>query len=368
MVHSIHLRLLVVESLLCLSVSWLLPRPTPLQASIRKIMPISTSKSSGDTIDESYHSGISLLSDSASSLLSKIPRLAKNEDYANAILGAWKADVDSRPTDCMTSIAAPIIYRGEQKNPLYGYVYRPSIERKNPSRSKPGVILFHTGAGPQDVFLRWKADSLSTDTNTFPDGAVVLIADILGDETGWAWDTDRSRYENVASTLLVPDENGERIMLQSRVHAALDTLRQQPDVDQNRIGVVGFCLGGHPILELGRMKDASVKAMVSFHGVFGSVHKMKVNNADDAERETQCEVLICTGEEDPFVPTEDVTTAQQMFERLGHNVTVLSYEGTKHGFTNPAQACNTNPAFDYNDKSCNLAWNAMLTLLNEALG
>ena len=39
--------------------------------------------------------------------------------------------------------------------------------------SLPGIILFHTGAGPQDIFLRWKADSLVNEADdTFEDGCV----------------------------------------------------------------------------------------------------------------------------------------------------------------------------------------------------
>jgi dienelactone hydrolase len=314
-----------------------------------------------------YHAGANLLLETASSIVSGNPRLAKDDAYASEILSSWKSDVNGRLHSDVTSLAKPIVYRDANDCPLYGYLYRPHHNDQDvPIENLPGLILFHTGAGPQDIFLRWKADALVTDTETFPNGVVVLIADILGDETGWAWETDRSRYESVASILLVPDENGKRSMLQSRVRAAVDTLREQSDVDPSRIGIVGFCLGGHPILELGRMPDIPVKAMVSFHGVFGSVHKFKLTEAD-VKSDSSCQVLICTGNDDPFVPKEDVLAAQDMFERLGHHCATISFEDTKHGFTNPAQSLNTNPAFDYNANSYRSAWNAMCKLLEDVL-
>lgn len=315
----------------------------------------------------SYHDGTNLLEYNATSLLSCTPRLAKNEEYASAVLLAWKSDVDSRNHD-RTSIAAPITYYDANGCQLHGYVYRPSEGCK--TDSLPGIIIFHTGAGPQDVFLRWKADALVTDSQTFQNGVVVLIADILGDGSGWAWNTDRSQYESVASTVLVPDDNGKRPILQSRVTAALELLAAQHKVDSKRIGVIGFCLGGHPVLELGRMNVDSLRAMVTFHGVFGSVPKMKITKIDsDSSQDvtnnikSQCQVLICTGKNDPFVPEEDIKEAKSMFEYFGHGFQVVSYEGTKHGFTNPAQSFNTNPAFDYNEKSCNMAWSKMISLL-----
>lgn len=274
MIQSQLRQLLVVHRLIS-STSWLFPsilsssRPsitrTPNIMS-RQNPKINTNEiHCDDTL--SYHSGTSILQDSesnTSSLILDIPRLAKDDNYASAIIDAWKSDVNGRDND-LSSVAAPVVYHDSNGCPLHGYVYRPSNDISN---NLPGIILFHTGAGPQDVFLRWKADSLVTDLQTFPDGVVVLIADILGDATGWAWGSDRSRYESVTSSLLVPDENGERIMLLSRAKAALDFLRSQPRVDPTRIGAVGFCLGGYPILELGKLCDSSVSALVTFHGVF----------------------------------------------------------------------------------------------------
>jgi len=173
----------------------------------------------------------------------------------------------------------------------------------------------------EDIFLRWKADSLVVQT-----GCVVLIADILGDETGWAWN-DRDKYDTVRKKVLLPDENGERKQLTNRVQAAIDTISTQHGVDKDRIGVMGFCLGGHPVLELARMKNPSVKALVTFHGVFDSIKKLSpVSSGNDVVKD--CNVLVCSGADDPFVADEDLSEAMSTFNKLGYQSKLMKFDNT----------------------------------------
>ena len=205
------------------------------------------------------------------------PQLAKDEEYASEIIKAWREEIidsDGDGSDVMagSSISSPLVYKcksdgngnddDDDNELLYGHIYR-SASATSPTTTKnkhraaveksllPGIILFHTGAGPQDIFLRWKADSLVNEWKVFGNGndrhdgtCVVLIADILSDSNGWAWN-DRSRYDIVRRSILVPDVNGDRKRLQSRVQAAVDAISSQPDVDSNRLAAFGFCLVRH---------------------------------------------------------------------------------------------------------------------------
>ena len=235
----------------------------------------------------------------------------------------------------------------------------------------------------EDIFLRWKADSLVVQT-----GCVVLIADILGDETGWAW-YDRDKYDTLRKKVLLPDENGERKQLGNRVQAAIDTISTQHGVDKDRIGVMGFCLGGHPVLELTRMKNPSVKALVTFHGVFDSIKKLSpISSGQDV---ANCNVLVCSGADDPFVADKDLSEAMSLFKDLGYQSKLMKFQNTSkyhpelndvstfphylplllltshmttgHGFTNPAQDFNPNDAFAYNDEAYHKSWSAALELM-----
>lgn len=298
------------------------------------------------------------------------PQLAKDEDYASAIVKAWKNEVDKRLDSDGGSVSSPFVYKCKSDGScIHGHIYRLSspadADDSTETNSLPGIVLFHTGAGPQDIYLRWKADSLVNEHDVFGNkGCVVLIADILGDQSGWAWH-DRARYGNVRKSVLVPDENGERKKLVGRVQAAIDAIKAEPGVDPERIGAMGFCLGGHPIMELARLKDPSVKAMVTFHGVFDGVRKLSsIGRSMDGAK---CNVLVCTGEDDPFVPSEDLDAAMNMFNDLGYQNNMMKFEHTRHGFTNPAQDYNPSDAFAYSEEAYTKAWSAALSLLKNSI-
>jgi hypothetical protein len=115
---------------------------------------------------------------------------------------------------------------------FYGTLIRRKMEEGATFSNVPGLLFFHTGAGPNDVFLQWKADSLVTNDDIFPDGCVVFIADILGDDIGWAWNFDRTRYNAARDFVLAPDDSGARIQLQSTIMAAVNALKSVPGVDE----------------------------------------------------------------------------------------------------------------------------------------
>lgn len=224
------------------------------------------------------------------------------------------------------------------------------------------VRTFET-LGPHDVSLQWKADSLVSNKEIFPDGCVVLVADILSDDVGWAWDDDRSKYSEARSQVLKGEASGERLLLQSRLRAALEGLhRVAPEVDMTRLCALGWCLGGHNVLELGRMQISGIKAMITFHGVFDGVPPPK--ESVDASKDSTSEILICHGDLDPFVDKQtNLKYAVDTLKRYGNNVRLLSLDDAKHGFTNPAQEYNLNDAFSYNEAAANLAWSETLALL-----
>ena len=300
----------------------------------------------------------------------------KDDAYQDAVLNAWSQEKNDRDETIQVEMS-PIDYRDRQGTRLYGHCVR----RKDQASKKtmPGLLLFHTGAGPQDMFLLWKAESLVTNSDVFPDGCVVLICDILSDEPGWAWNPDRTRYNQARDELFagrLPD--GVRPVLLDRVTAAYETLLNIPEIDSERIAALGWCLGGHPILELGRLiqkvSSVQIKGLITFHGVFDGVKPSSLTTAttttttiqeDDSSSATQ--VLICNGSRDPFVKSSDLDAAVATLQAHGHTVRVLPVDA-KHGFTNPAQDFSDNPAFRFDESAAATAWTETLKLLKSTCG
>ena len=106
----------------------------------------------------SWTSGIDILNLDPSTLSQQDvsasrPLLAKDEEYASAILTAWKEEVADRDTeDDERSVSSSITYHCNESS-LYGHVFRSSTTTNIDTieeRSLPGIILFHTGAGPRE--------------------------------------------------------------------------------------------------------------------------------------------------------------------------------------------------------------------------
>ena len=167
-------------------------------------------------------------------------------------------------------------------------------------------------------------------------------------------------------------------------------LRNIKEVDEERIAAMGWCMGGHPILELSRMNVRGVKALVTFHGVFDGIveedtetskddhdHDDHDNDHDDMNISTgrddennksnqKC-ALICNGMSDPFVSLENLDVGKRTFEKNLWETKVLNFENVKHGFTNPAQDYNPSEAFGYNDDAAKASWEAAKNLLRKQL-
>ena len=185
-------------------------------------------------------------------------RIAKDEEYLGAVLKQWNSE--KRTVEVETK---PFEYKDDDKSNLFGNLVRRTTSTEHKGKSLPGILLFHTGAGPLDVSLFYKADCLAQKLD-----CVVLICDVISDCYGWAWGTeDRTHYNEIRDSLLADDGS----LLRSRAACAANALCVgAPEVDPQRLAAIGWCLGGQSILELGRVQSAafSIRAMATFHGVF----------------------------------------------------------------------------------------------------
>lgn len=143
-------------------------------------------------------------------------------------------------------------------------------------------------------FLLWKLDSVARL------GFAAFALDMFG--TGRAlWD----RSESMEARRPVTDD---RSRMQARAMAALETLRQQPEVDPDRVAAIGYCFGGMPVLDLARLGNPpGLRAVATLHGVLKPMAGAS-GGGDSADEEDPIvpRVLVLHAAGDPFVSEEEV--------------------------------------------------------------
>ena len=141
-----------------------------------------------------------------------------------------------------------------------------------------------------------------------------------------------------------------------RIRAGLDALSALPQVDTDRLAVIGYCMGGSCSLEMAR-DGAALRGVVSFHG--------GLETPEPAEAgKVKAKVLVCHGRDDPFVPPEQVIAFEEEMTKAGANWQVISYGDTVHSFTNP-EADGSIEGILYNKQADERSWQAMRAFFDE---
>ena len=105
---------------------------------------------------------------------------------------------------------------------------------------------------------------------------------------------------------------------------AVSFVARQPQVDKQRIGLLGFSLGAYLALSSAAI-DSRIQAVVEYFG--GMPKEMKLF----ARR--LCPVLILHGDQDQTVPVEEAYRLQQLLEKKHMAYEMQIYPGVGHGFT-----------------------------------
>ena len=206
---------------------------------------------------------------------------------------------------------------------------------------RPGVIVVHEWWGHNE-HARNQAKRLAAA------GYVAFAVDMYGGGK-------TTTHPEEAQAFLV-EAIKDPAVLAARFNAALEVLKQDPNVDPERIGAVGYCFGGMVVLSMARA-GADLDAVVSFHGALpsGPVDSGKV----------KAHVLVATGAADTFVPADTVESFRKAMERAGAAVHVVTYPDAKHGFTNPDAASFNMPQLAYNAAADTASFQAMRALFQE---
>lgn len=271
------------------------------------------------------------------------PRMAKDPAYAEAVLSAWRSDPVLEGAGPF--VVEPLVYKDEEgQQRLHGRLVRPTAP------TGAGVVVVHTAVGPRDLYLHWRAEVLASR------GYTVLIADLLGDELGQGWEPEWNSK--------VREPLNDRNLSRKRMQASVAALAAVEGIDPKRLAALGYCFGGRTVLDLARSGPfAGISAAISFHGILDD----GVIASEDMSHENAPRVLICHGDADPFISPENRAACEEQLGACKARWDMLVLGGVRHGFTNPAQALNPNPAFGYSERAASLSWKVAEDLLADSL-
>jgi carboxymethylenebutenolidase len=119
----------------------------------------------------------------------------------------------------------------------------------------------------------------------------------------------------------VPEDRAARDL-----HAALEFLKSQPNVNQDRIGSIGWCMGGGYALNLALQEPSLSAAVINYGHLAADADSLKKINAA---------ILGIFGGQDRGIAVDDVKQFEQTLKRLGKSVDIMIYPAAGHAFENP---------------------------------
>ncbi len=144
--------------------------------------------------------------------------------------------------------------------------------------------------------------------------------------------------------------------------AAYDFMIARPDVDAERVGIIGHCWGGR-VSWLGACHNARLKALVTLYG-----GRIKLSFVDGATPPIElvggmgCKVLGIFGDEDQNPSPADVDDLDAALTKAGVPHVFHRYDGAGHGFQDYSNAER------YREAQSDDAWKKIEAFLAETLG
>ena len=181
---------------------------------------------------------------------------------------------------------------------------------------KPAVLLLMEAFGLtphiQDVAARIAHE-----------GYVVLVPDLYYRELP----NNKFGYDEVESARAM----ALRLDLKSTeadIGAALAYVKSRPDVYPDKVGVIGFCLGGGLAFLTACKLPTAIAAAASFYGFYG----IALEDWFAMMPALTVPVYFFLGDADPFIPLAQVSQIESRLQELGKAYSLKIYRDADHGF------------------------------------
>ena len=196
----------------------------------------------------------------------------------------------------------PVSYKSGDET-VQGILYTPA--GKGPF---PALIVIHEWWGLND----WVKDQAS---KLADQGYAALAVDLY---RGKVATTPDMAHEIMRG---VPEDRAKRDL-----HAAFDFLASQPNVKKDRIGSIGWCMGGGYSLDVALQEPTLAAAVINYGHLATDTDTLKKINAP---------ILGLFGAQDRGIPPADVKKFGATLDQLGKKIDIKIYDDAGHAFENP---------------------------------
>jgi carboxymethylenebutenolidase len=118
----------------------------------------------------------------------------------------------------------------------------------------------------------------------------------------------------------VPEDRAKRDL-----HAAVEFLKSQPNVKKDRIGSIGWCMGGGYALDVALQEPDLAGVVINYGHLATDPEALKKINAA---------ILGIFGAQDRGITPDDVHKFEQQLKQLGKKVEIKIYDDAGHAFEN----------------------------------
>lgn len=140
------------------------------------------------------------------------------------------------------------------------------------------------------------------------------------------------------------------------IGVALASLKSRSDIYSDKIGVIGFCLGGGLSLVAASQFSDEIAAVASFYGLYG----IPPEHWNDLITTITAPVYLFLGEVDVFIPLDLVRHVESRFRELDKDYTLKVYPDANHGFF-----CHERS--DYNAAAAEDSWQELTKFFDQHL-
>ncbi len=196
----------------------------------------------------------------------------------------------------------PVSYKSGDET-VQGMLYTPA--GKGPF---PALIVIHEWWGVND-WVKEQASKLSDQ------GYVALAVDLY---RGKVATTPDMAHEIMRG---VPEDRAKRDL-----HAAFEFLASQPNVRKDRIGAIGWCMGGGYSLDVALQEPTLAADVINYGHLATDPEALKKINAP---------ILGIFGAQDRGIAPDDVHKFGEALDKLGKKIEIKIYDDAGHAFENP---------------------------------